>query len=370
MKKSKAKKAKLNIKSPKFTIKNTFTFVVALIIIAVALFWYYNEQRKTNEHYSGLNEIFTDVATVDNGDLNVHFIDVGQGDCIFVEFPDGKNMLIDSGNRGYGDEISTYLNKLGVTDITLVIATHTDADHIGSMEAVFDNYNVGYCLRPFVYYNGDNASEFDESFNLASTKSGSYKCKNVTYYNFLNCILKEECGYSYFNQYSDFSQQLSLDGVTYEYKVDFLTPIAEVNDISYSDSNDYSPIFILTYGEFSIMFTGDAGKEVEEEFLNAYSTIPQIDVLKVGHHGSKTSSTQAFVNKVNPNNSVIMCGQPNSYGHPTQEAITRLYAKGTIWRTDLQGNIAINVKAGGSYKFTYQKWADNSDLITGVVSSK
>ena len=89
------------------------------------------------------------------------------------------------------------------------------------------------------------------------------------------------CGYSYFNRDSDFVQEFTIGETLYRYEVDFLTPIADVNDISYSDSNDYSPIFTLTYGEFTIMFTGDAGKETENEFLNAYSVIPQIDALKV-----------------------------------------------------------------------------------------
>ncbi len=363
------KKSKKNIKKTKLNLKNSFTFIISLIILIVAVIWYFEQKKNAEVVYSGLNEIFTGVSSADSGDMNIHFIDVGQGDCIFVEFPDGKNMLIDCGTKSYSDEVTAYLNGLGVTDITLVIATHTDADHIGSMPAVFENYNVSYCLRPFVYYNGDNSNQFEQSFNLASSTSGSYKCGTPTYYNFLNCILNEGCGYSYFNKDSDFSQEFKVGENTYKYEVDFLTPIASVNDIAYSYPNDYSPIFILTYGEFSMMFTGDAGEVVEEEFLFAYTQIPKIDVLKVGHHGSKTSSTQAFVNKVSPDHAVIMCGEGNSYGHPTQEAITRLYAEGAnIWRTDLQGNISLTVGVNGVYddEFSVDRWADLDDLITGA----
>ena len=368
------KSSKKSIKKIKLNLKNSFTFIISLIILIVAVVWYFEQKKKVDVVYSGLSEIFTGVTTSNSGELNVHFIDVGQGDCIFVEFPDGKNMLVDSGDSGYGDEITTYLNALGVEDITLLIATHTHADHIGSMQAVFDNYNVGYCLRPFVYYNGDNANEFEQSFNLASSTPGSYKCDTKTYYNFLNCILNEGCGYSYFNKDSDFSQEFKVGESTYKYEVDFLTPIASVGDIAYSDPNDYSPIFILTYGEFSMMFTGDAGKVVEEEFLYAYTSIPQIDVLKVGHHGSATSSTQAFVEKVSPEHAVIMCGEGNSYGHPTQEAINKLYDEGAIiWRTDLQGNISFTIEVDGLLNdkdFVTDREASLNDLTTGVPPKK
>ncbi|MBR3864325.1 MAG: MBL fold metallo-hydrolase [Clostridia bacterium] len=365
------KKSKKNIKKIKLSVKNSFTFIISLIILIVAVVWYFEQKKKVDVVYSGLNEIFTGVTTSNSGELNVHFIDVGQGDCIFVEFPDGKNMLVDCGTKSYDDEVTAYLDKLGVEDITLVIATHTHDDHIGSMQAVFDNYNVGYCLRPFVvYYNDDNANEFEQSFNLASSMPNAYKCNTDTYYNFLNCILNEGCGYSYFNKDSDFSQEFKVGENTYKYEIDFLTPIASVGDISYRDSNDYSPIFILTYGEFSMMFTGDAGEVVEEEFLFGYTQIPQIDVLKVGHHGSATSSTQAFVEKVSPEHAVIMCGEGNSYGHPTQEAITRLSGEGAnIWRTDLQGNISFTIEVDGLIEygdFITDRFANATDLITGA----
>lgn len=350
-----------------FKIKDTFTFVVAVIILAVAVLWFLYQEKQKEVVYSGLTDIFTGVSTSQSGQMRVHFINVGQGDCVFIELPDGKSIIIDGADRGQQDIIINYLNELEVEEITLAIATHTDADHIGSLDNVFEEYKINYCLRPFVYYNGDHLDEFNADFNLSGSSSKGYKCSTATYYNFLTAILNEGCGYEYFNKNSDFTQAFTYQGEQLEYSLDFLTPISDVNDIAYSDPNDYSPIFILSYGDFDIMFTGDSGEVGETEFLNAYTFIPEIEILKVGHHGSKYSSIPEFIQKVSPKDAVFSCGQGNSYGHPSQTVIDRLLGVNSkIYRTDLQGHIVFTINANGSYDYQVQTYASSSDLITGI----
>ena len=128
-----------------FKIKNTFTFILAVIIIIVAIVLYL---RKTDFNFfvSSSSASATMIGDGDNatGILKIHFIDIGQGDCTFIELPDGNTMLIDSGNRGNGDTITNYITALGYTEIDLLMATHSDADHVGSMKEIFENFKITF----------------------------------------------------------------------------------------------------------------------------------------------------------------------------------------------------------------------------------
>ena len=353
----------------KIKLSNGLTTVIVIIVIAFALFNYFKEKNEESVKYSALNEIFTlESVNASTDKMKIHFIDVGQGDCIFVEFPDGKNMLIDSGDNGEEDNVINYLKKLNVKDITLVIATHADADHTGGMKEVFEAFNIRFCLRPFVYYNGENRSQFEDTFNILPSAEKSTHCKTKTYEAFLKSILSEGCGYEYFNKNSDFEQNFTYAGAQSSYSIDFLTPVNSVSSIGYSDANDYSPVFTLTYSDFVIMFTGDAEAVAEKELLLGYPNLVDVDVLKVGHHGSETSTSIELLNKIKAENAVIMCGVGNKYGHPRQLTLDRLIdVNATIWRTDLQGDIVIEIDSNGEYKFTSQKTASISDLIEGAV---
>lgn len=347
---------------------DALTAIIAIIVVIIAVAYYYYGKKQEQNKYSLINEIFniSNPLAADEDGLSIHFIDIGQGDCIFVDFPDGKSMLIDSGDRGKGDIVVDYLKDLGVSEITLVIATHTDADHIGGMVEVFESFKIQFCLRPFVYYNGDDKSMFDPSFNVESQADKKKNCSTATYRNFLSAILNENCGYDYFNMDTDFTQAFTYLGGSYEYSLDFLTPIKDAPQIGYSDPNDYSPFMVLSYKDFSIMFTGDAESVAEAELLSAYANLPDVDVLKVGHHGSATSTSLDFLYKVSPEYSVIMCGVANKYQHPRQEVLDRLIGVGSeIRRTDLNGNIVLKVNGHGEYSFNCQKHADPADLITG-----
>lgn len=238
------------------------------------------------------------------GQLTAHYIDVGQGDCEFIELPNNETMLIDAGDSGSGPEITAYIKNLGYDTINYLVATHPHADHIGGMSYVIKNINVVHMYMP--------------------EKSTNTK----TFENLLQTILdmnikveKAESGTEILN--------------TENLKIDILAPDSE----TYKNLNNYSAVIKMDYKNTSFLFMGDAEKEVEEKLPNKEI---QTDVLKVGHHGSDTSSTAAFLEKVSPKYAVISCGKNNRYGHPDSITLQNLESVGSvILRTDLDGTIII-----------------------------
>lgn len=354
----------------KFKIKNTFTFVLAviIIIIAVALYIY---KYKQNDFIDDSNSTPTQIQAGNNvtGVMKIHFIDVGQADSIFVELPDGNNILIDAGESGDGDTVTSYINTLGYDTIDILIATHTDADHIGGMRDIFENFKVNYCYRPSVYYKGEKIDSFTGSFNQKPTGTGYYACTTATYYNFLKCVKDEKCGWEYFTATSDFYGNFKLNDVDYSYEMDFLTPTKQPPYVIYKDSNDYSPISVLSYGDFDLLLTGDAHMLVENEVLQNYNNenFKDIEVLKVGHHGSESSTSNDFVRAFSPEYAVISCGNHKTFLHPRQVTLNTLFNNGiNVFRTDLQGNIVLTVQSDYHYGFATQKQVlDVEDLYVG-----
>lgn len=239
--------------------------------------------------------------------LSVHFIDVGQGDCTLIELPEDKVMLIDAGDNGKESIIFEYLEELGVEKIDYLIATHPHADHIGGMEEIMERYEIGEIYMP----NAETASTtFENMLDVAESKNlsinSAYEGKNIFDYS----------------------------GV----KADIISP---KKGESYSNLNNYSVAVKLVCGEKSFLFTGDAEKETENEILDDFEAI-ECDVLKVGHHGSSTSSEYEFLKAVNPQYAVISCGKDNEYGHPHRETLESLKKiKAEVLRTDELGTIVI-----------------------------
>lgn len=334
----------------KISFKNVITIVaVAVLLIVACVYYFYN--RTTDENYSGDNSdkfIFgVDESIAERDDLIIHFIDVGQGDCIFIQFPDGKNMLIDGGLAKTSDSVITYLNNLGVEKIDLVLATHSDADHIGGLPAIFEAYEVSYCLRPMVYYGGAKKLFFSGSFNISPSDDSAFYCQTDSYFAFLNAVKAEGCGWSFFNKDSDFTQVFNCNGIKNSYTFDFFTPVADVKNISYQESNNYSPICMLSYSKCNVMFVGDAEEYTEKEFLNFYKNnpYPDVDVLKVGHHGSSDASSANFIAAIEPEYAVISCGAENEYGHPSSQTLNRL-SSCWIYRTDVHGDVVLTISDG------------------------
>lgn len=250
---------------------------------------------------SGQPEIGSDLS----GDLVVHFLDVGQGDSILLQFRD-KTMLIDAGERGMADRIIAYLGDQNVERLDVVVATHAHSDHIGGLRDVISAYPVG---------------EFVDAAQPHST---------ATYENLLTLIEEEGIPYTA----AERGQTIALDP---DLDILILNPAAE----PIGDINQDSVVLKVTYNEISYLFVGDAEKPAEESMMEAGLDL-DADVLKVGHHASRYGTSAEFLSTVSPAISVIQVGAGNSYGHPHEETIERLEAAGSrIYRTDLDGNVVI-----------------------------
>jgi len=238
-------------------------------------------------------------------DLTVHFIDVGQADSILIQLPNGQTMLIDGGESRDANNIMSYMRSKGVTTIDYLVATHPHADHIGGLPTIIDAMDIRSIYMPRV-------SHTTQTFERLLT---SIQNKGLQ-------IDTARAGVSI----------LSSPGL----QIDIVAPIRD----NYSDLNDHSAVIKITYGSTSFLFTGDAESHSEGHITADVSTDVSADVLKVSHHGSRTSTTDAFLRRVAPTYAVISVGSGNTYGHPTDEVLARLDSAGvSVFRTDLQGTI-------------------------------
>jgi len=262
----------------------------------------------------GVIDIFKERETyeVTGGTVEIHMIDVGQGDSILIMAPEG-NILFDAGENKSESEgkLTSYLDGLGIKEIEYFILSHHDADHIGGADVVIDNYTVSTVIME------DWDSDYGE-------KTGVYN-------SVIESVSKSE-GTEIKNY--DPGDKLSLG----ELHLEFLGPVKEFND-----KNEDSIVVRVDFGENSIMMTGDAEEGAEEELLRTYSSdYLDCDVLKVGHHGSSSSTTVEFLKAVSPEYALISCGVDNKYGHPHEETIDALEAENVkIHQTDKTGNIVL-----------------------------
>ncbi len=249
---------------------------------------------------------------VSGGEVQFHFIDVGQGDAALIRTEKG-DILIDAGTNASEDELKAYLDSLGVTDIEYAVFTHPHEDHIGGADMVLNTYNVKNVVLP----------------DATSTSK--------TFERMMDAIEAEKCGVIEATPDKTFKVG--------ELTCTILAPIST----SYTETNNYSVVIRADYGETSVLFTGDAEIHSEEEMLERYrfKGLLDCDLLKVGHHGSDTSSGQAFLDAVTPVYAVISCGEGNSYGHPIQAILARYEAmKAEIYRTDKEGSIVFSSTGG------------------------
>ncbi len=234
-----------------------------------------------------------------DGSLSVYFIDVGQGDCIYINQGE-YNMLIDAGNNEDGEKLVSYLKSLNVNGFDYVIGTHPHEDHIGGMDDIINNFEIDN------YYMPDKLSTtktFEDVLDALDAKGLSYNVPKI-------------------------DDEFKLGDATFKviYSGD------DTNDI-----NDSSIVLKMTYGDNSFLFTGDATSNVEEIILNKDI---KSDVLKVAHHGSSYSSTTEFLDKVDPKYAIISVGTNNSYNHPASITLQKLSNRDiTVYRTDLDGTI-------------------------------
>ncbi len=244
----------------------------------------------------------------DNNRFSVHFIDVGQGDCTLI-MCDDMALLIDAGENGHETEVLNYLRSMKIDKLDYIIATHQHSDHIGGIPEVLEEYEADNIIMP--------------RLTKAQTPT------NSTYTAFLKAL-----------QNTDAKIISAKPGLKYslgEAEFEIFGPVT--NDCE--DINSMSAVTKITYGENSFLVTGDAEKDEELEII-ANGADLDCDVLRVGHHGSSTSSCKDFLDSVSPEICVISCGENNDYGHPHDKVVNRL-AKYTdeIYRTDICGSIVM-----------------------------
>lgn len=247
------------------------------------------------------------VTTSSIGTMKVHYIDVGQGDATLVQV-NNENLLIDAGPNSSAKSLVDYLKGIGVSTIDHVIATHPHEDHIGGMDEIFEAFEVENFYSPKV----DHTTKTFEKMITAVKNEGL----SVT-------TIKSGDG-----------SKINLGDGT---KVEIFSPV----DDKYDNLNDYSPIMKITFGDDSFLFTGDAERFVEKQVMANGESL-DADVLKVGHHGSTTSSSKEFIKEVSPNIAVIPVGEGNDYGHPHKEILDLLENNNIeLLRTDLEGTIVL-----------------------------
>ena len=262
-------------------------------------------------------------------DIKIHYIDVGQGDSELIQIGD-KNILIDAGTSD--KKALDYLKAIGITKIDYAIATHPHEDHIGSMDDVIKAFDIGTFYAPKA---------------TATTKTFENMVKALKAKNLKMTVAKV-------------GEEITVGNAT----LTFLAPNSE----KYENLNNYSIVVKLKYGNNSFMFMGDAEDISEGEMLQKKLDI-QADVLKVGHHGSYSSTTQPFLDKVNPKYAIINCEKGNDYGHPHKETLTKLNAKNIgVFRTDLNGTI-IATSNGKDITFNV-KPVDKASDVPGTSNKK
>ena len=245
-----------------------------------------------------------------DGSVTVSFFDVGQADSTLITLPDGKYVLIDSGNAADGELIAAHLNELGITTLDLLVATHPHEDHIGGMVDIFEQLEILQVYMP-------ELSEKD----IPATK---------TYERFLDEVIAEQCQVKAAN-----AGDMVMEGDGYD--IICLSP--GTSDIG--DLNNYSAVLKLNVDDVSFIFMGDAETPMEENMMDSCFDL-SADIIKLGHHGSKTSTSEEFLMRVKPSLGIISCGEGNSYGHPDSSTL-KLLSKHKIdyFRTDQVGTIHI-----------------------------
>ncbi|MBQ1956674.1 MAG: ComEC/Rec2 family competence protein [Clostridia bacterium] len=282
-----------------------FTVVTFVVLIVVAL-CYLGYTYLAPMLGIGLTETGSETrqpVTLD-GEMQLHVIDVGQGDSTLIMSKDGI-VLVDAGPGSAEDSLVEYLKDVGITTIDYAIFTHPDEDHIGGADVVINNFEVKNVIMP-------NATKTTKTFEKMIE---AIEQSNAN-------VIEATSGASY-----------TLGDIAFR----ILAP----NKASYSATNNYSVVVKLTYGNNTFMLTGDAESESESEILAKYPASElRADFLKVGHHGSSTSTSTAFLTAVSPSIASISCGEDNKYNHPHRETIEKLQgANIKVYRTDLLSTI-------------------------------
>ena len=305
-----------------------------------------------------------DVAAAKAGELRVHFVDVGQGDAVIIELPDGKSMLIDGGNESYASKsaLLRYANALGVCTFDYLLLTHPDEDHAGGLDEALKCFGAEKAFIPYILNYAADSSYAD--FLDAAADTG---CETEISRTFLTVLSEDKDDFYYMMFLSPF--EAGVPGSFYDE--------ANAENATDTDVNNASAVMWMEYAGRSILFTGDITSEAEEKLLSDYEVLgadcfkqvcetswgekvtlapalDSLDFLKVAHHGSAYSTSADFLELTSPEAAFISVGAGNAYGHPSQETAARLAEAGAeIYRTDELGSIMLTICADGAYTIDY-----------------
>lgn len=304
----------------KYSVKQKRTLIVSLIIIfaiSIGITVCENFNIISWKNVFNLAGVSDFTSESDRYDMSVHFIDVGKADSIYIKCKD-KNILIDAGEKNTYDLVNEYLRRQNVKVLDLVIATHPHTDHIGGMPKVIEEFQINKLLMPELKEEVIPTSRTYEKFLLA------IKNKNI-------------------------APERPIPGTSFnvgELIFEVLAPNKQ-----YDDVNNNSIVVKMTFKNTSFLFTGDAEKESENDMMNNNFNF-EADVLKVGHHGSKTSTSSAFLRKVNPKYAVICVGE-DRYNLPKKTTIDKLTKRNIkVFRTDCNGTFVFSTDGNKISVFT------------------
>lgn len=307
--------------------KKILTFIIILVIFSVIV------NRYTSISYNTIT--VTQYNSED--ELQIHIIDVGQAESILI-VQDGFTMLVDSGGNFTGDDVVKYIKSLGIDKIDIFLITHFHRDHAGGAHKIISSLDV----KKIVCHKFSDLSTMQERFWYIDM-SISRSIRET--FGSMSIFMESACENNKLKNYD------VGDAKVYT--------LSQNNDAV--NVNNKSIVFKLVYGYFSMLFMADAESEVEKELLEEDADL-SADVLKIGHHGSKTSTTDEFLDKVNPKYAVVSCGNGNDYNHPYGAVTKRFEDKNIpLYRTDELGDIVITVKDDGEIVFD----KENGDYLSG-----
>ncbi len=303
-------------KSGQFYVKLCFTILFATIFLVIFI---------TN---NGFNYFYSTIYgnNFQNNPFQIHFIDVGKGDCILIKLPTNQTMLIDTGEEEYSLRVCEYITQYMMAEnlqkIDYFVITHPDTDHIGGALEIMQTFNVVNFLRPPV-------TSIDECERGLYPQYGNDE--TYTYNNVIN--------YAYQNQ---ITMHFAIDGLSLNFGECKIRCLSPTEDIKYS-SNNYSVVFMIEYQTKKFLLMGDCESSVEGRIVDKYGNLLKADVLKVGHHGSNTSTSQKFIDEVAPNYAVIST-DGNSQYFPNSKVLERLKnANSQVLSTAKMGTILFTV---------------------------
>lgn len=281
-------------------MKKNYKKIVGLLLAALFIIYYTsNNENITSEQKDNINFKETEEVINVDGNLKVYFLDVGQADSILIA-NNGEYALIDAGNNEDGEKLVEYFHNLGIENFSYLIGTHAHEDHIGGMDDIIKNFNIGSFYMPDTI---TTTKTFEDVLDALGKKSIAYQTPKIdSTFSFADCKFQ----------------------------------VLYIGDDT-TDLNDTSIVLKMTYGNNTFLFMGDATSKVEQQILNKNL---KSDLLKVAHHGSNYSSTKAFLEKVSPQYAIIEVGVNNTYNHPKQSVINKLEELGAkVYRTDEDGTI-------------------------------